>query len=223
MPIYPVAAGHAFAKEGIMRKETQQFWLAWTLVTLVGYGVGIIAILPFAISLAYASQLPFVIGLISGAVLGATTGIAQWLLLRRRTPVTASWVGASIVGGMLGMALGMTLADSPAPPTAELRAPILPWTAVWQTSMEGALFGIGMGLGQWRILRQFARSAGWWVTANGIGWMVGLGVGAALAPLITSLGALLVTGLLAAAITGYQMENWQWEMRKRSGPIPGRG
>ena len=213
-----------------MLKETQKFWLVWTLSTLVGYVVGIIAILPFAITLAYASQLPFVIGLISGAVLGATTGLAQWLLLRRRTPVTITWVGASIVGGMLGMALGMTLAESPAPPTTELRdavrgaaAPLIPWTVVWQTSLEGALFGIGMGLAQWRILRQFARSAGWWITANGIGWMVGLGIGAALAPLITSLGALLVTGLLAAAITGYQMEKWQWEMRKRSGPIPGRG
>lgn len=212
-----------------MLKSSQQFWLAWTLVTLVGYVVGIVAVLPFAITLAYASQLPLIIGLISGAVLGATTGLAQWLLLRRRTPVTVAWVSASIIGGMLGMALGMTLVDGPTPPTGELReavrtgtAPLIPWRIVWQTSWEGAIFGVGMGMAQWHILRRFARSAGWWVSANGIGWMVGLGVGAALAPLITTLGALLVTGLLAAAITGYQMEKWQWEMRKRTGPIPGR-
>jgi hypothetical protein len=71
-------------------------------------------------------------------------------------------------------------------------------------------------------LRQYARSAGWWITVNGAAWMVGLGVGALLAETITTLGALVVTGLLAAAITAYHMEKWQWEMRKRIGPIPGR-
>ncbi len=211
-----------------MQKQAKLFWLAWTLVTLIGYIVGIVAILPFAISLAYAAQRPFVIGLISGVVLGATTGIAQWLLLRRRTPVTSAWVGASIVGGMLGMALGMTLADSPTPPMTTTRqtvreaATLIPWRVVWQTSLEGALFGIGLGVAQWRILRQYARTASWWIIANGAGWMIGLGAGSATAPLITSLGALLIAGLLAAAITGYVMENWQWEMRKRSGPMPGR-
>jgi hypothetical protein len=205
-----------------------QFWIAWTLVTLAGYALGIFALLPFAVSLAYAAQLPLVIGLLSGAFLGATMGTAQWLLLRRRTPVSISWIGASIVGGMLGMALGMAVEPMEPPITSfgdatrEAATLVIPWRVAWQTAVAGALFGVGIGWAQWRILRQYARSAGWWVTVNGVAWMIGLGLGALLAPLLGTLGALLVTGLLAGAVTAYHMEKWQWEMRKRTRPIPGR-
>jgi hypothetical protein len=130
---------------------------------------------------------------------------------------------------MIGMALGMSIAETIVPTVAasreamrEAAASLIPWSVVWQTTLSGALFGLGLGVAQWWVLRRFARSAGWWIVVNGVGWMVGLGVGAALAPIITILGALVATGLLAAAITGYQMERWQWEMGKRSGPIPGR-
>jgi hypothetical protein len=205
-----------------------RFWLAWTLATLGGYVVGILALLPAAVSLAYAAQLPLLIGLLSGAVLGATIGIGQWFVLRQRTPVTASWVGASIVGGMIGMALGMAV--EPTVPevspvrdaTREAAAMVIPWRVAWQTALAGALFGVGIGLAQWRILRLYVRSAGWWIVVNGAAWMIGLGVGALLAGLITTIGALLVTGIIAAGFSAYHMEKWQWEMRKRSGPIPGR-
>jgi hypothetical protein len=129
---------------------------------------------------------------------------------------------------MIGMALGMSM-ETPAPSVEALRnttreatAALIPWGVVWQSSLTGALFGVGMGLGQWWVLRQYARSAGWWIVANGVGWMIGLGVGAALAGMITTLGALVVTGLIAAAITARVMERWLWEMSKRTGPIPGR-
>jgi hypothetical protein len=211
-----------------MTAETRRFWLVWTFVTLVGYVLGTLALLPVAVNLAYAAQLPFLIGLLSGGVLGATIGVAQWLLLRRRTPVTLSWVAASIAGGMIGMALGMTIEPS-APAgeavrdaTREAAALVIPWRVAWQTAVAGALFGLGLGIGQWWRLRLYARPAGWWILVNGGAWMVGLGVGAAIAGLMTTLGALLVTGLLAGAITAYHMEEWQWEMRKRTGPIPGR-
>jgi hypothetical protein len=217
-----------------MQNDTVKFWLTWTLVTVIGYVVGILVLLPVAVNLAYAEQLPEqiwspgLIGLLSGAVLGATIGTAQWLLLRRRTPIPIAWVGATVIGGMIGMALGMSVGPT-APATITVRdmtheaaALVIPWRVAWQTSLAGALFGVGMGLAQWWQLRQYARSAGWWITVNGAAWMIGLGVGAALAELITTLGAVVVTGLIAAAITAYHMEKWQWEMRKRTGPIPGR-
>jgi hypothetical protein len=198
------------------------------VVTLAGYVVGILILLPFAINLAYMAQLPLVIGLATGVLLGAAMGLGQWLLLRRRTPISFGWVGASAIGGMLGMAFGMALESSvlptavPQDATREATALIIPWHVAWQTAVAGALFGLGMGLGQYMFLRQFVRDAAWWIPACGAAWMIGLGAGAALAELITTLGALLVTGLIAAAITAYVMEQWQWELHKRQGPIPGR-
>ena len=211
-----------------MLNDMQQFRLAWTLVTLAGYVVGILILLLIATNLAFIMQFPFLIGLSSGALLGATVGLGQWLLLRRRTPVTAAWVGATVVGGMLGMALGLAVEPSnPAPHTVrefsrEAAALVIPWHVAWQTAVAGAFFGAGLGLAQWWVLRQYTRAASWWITANAAAWMVGLGVGALLSELITTIGALLLTGIITATITAFVMEQWQWEMRKRTAPIPGR-
>ena len=211
-----------------MTNDTWRFWLGWTLATVIGYAFGLLLLLPFAVSLAYAAQRPLLIGLLSGAILGTSIGTAQWLLLRRRTPVTAAWIGGTVIGGMIGMALGMWL--EPTDPlvstvrdaTRDAAVLVIPWRVAWQTSVAGALFGVGMGAAQWWVLRLYARSAGWWIFTNGVAWMIALGVGALLADLLSTVGALLVSGLLVAAITAYYMEPWQWEMRKRSGPIPGR-
>ncbi len=210
-----------------MRSKTVQFWLAWIALTVVGYCVGILLVIPAAVQFAYGGELPFLIGLASGAVLGATVGTAQWLLLRRSTPLTAHWIWASVVGGMLGMALGMTIepttdAVAVRDATREATALVIPWRVAWQTAVAGALFGIGMGWGQWWMLRQYARSAYWWIFANGAAWMAGLGIGALIAAPLGTLVALVIAGLIAAAITARVMEQWLWEMRKRSAPIPGR-
>jgi hypothetical protein len=211
-----------------MKNDTVRFWLAWIAMTVGGYVLGILMVIPAAVQFAYSGEWPFLTGLLTGAVLGATIGAAQWLLLRRRTPVTYWWVLGSIAGGMIGMALGMALEPTSdastmvRDATREAAALVIPWRVAWQTGVAGLLFGIGMGVGQWYILRLFARSAYWWIFANGLAWMVGLGTGALLAEAITTLGALLVTGLIAATITAQVMERWQWEMRKRTEPIPGR-
>lgn len=211
-----------------MDKEIRQFRLQWTLVTLAGYLLAILILLPLATQIRSTAQRPIFIGLISGALLGALMGTGQWLLLRRRSPVTPAWVGVSAIGGMIGMAFGMSV-DAFAAPANALRDPtqavatlIIPWHFAWQTGIAGLLFGLGLGLGQWWGLREFVRSASWWISANGAAWMVGWGAGAALAGLITTLGALFLTGLIAAIITAYVMERWQWEMHKRTKPIPGR-
>lgn len=208
-----------------MTSDTRRFLIAWTLITLVGYVAGILILLPIAITIANAVRLPILIGLISGAILGATLGLAQWFVLHRRTPISIGWVGSTVIGGMLGMALGMASEPNAAPfqdATREAAALILPWRLAWQTAIAGALFGIGMGIAQWWVFHQYVRTAGWWILANGFAWMVGLGVGALLAEMLTTIGALLLTGIIVAAITAYYMERWQWELRKRSGPLPGR-
>jgi hypothetical protein len=38
------------------------------------------------------------------------------------------------------------------------------------------IIGIGLGVGQWFILRNYFSGAGWWVVATGLGWLLGLSV-----------------------------------------------
>src|SRR5437588_5537535 len=47
--------------------------------------------------------------LIAGGVAAGVIGAAQWLVLRRRLPLSALWVPATAAGMALGMALGQVL------------------------------------------------------------------------------------------------------------------
>ena len=195
-----------------MQPTTVQVWLEWTLATLVGYVVGIPFVLFISLSIYYspsidqATKPPFLIGLIGGAELGATIGIAQWLVLRRHTTIGWFWVGASIVGGALGLAPGMFVSESIAPAIVVAYRFPEPWGAVWQYSPMWALFGLGLGMAQWWVLRRHARFVGWWIAANVIGWMVGQGALAPVAGLLPALvgilGGDLAPGLIAGGITG---------------------
>ena len=76
-----------------------------------------------------------------GALWGAGTGVAQWLLIRGRIHNAAAWVPASIVGLTLGSSMpGLTQVIS------------LPFLAVW----IGAGVGLMLGLTQWLWARRIA-------------------------------------------------------------------
>jgi hypothetical protein len=196
-----------------MQLKASGLWLAWTLATLVGYTLGILAVLNWVVILTYADRPAWLIGLAGGAVLGGVMGIAQWLVLRRHLPINAWWVLASIVGGALGLALGMPLAEALALPAVETTARgaatvAIPWPVVLQAGVTGAVVGFVLGGAQWLLLRHDLASTSWWIVVSGLGWMVGVGVGAALLPIVGLLGALLVSGLSGGAITGIVMQRW---------------
>jgi hypothetical protein len=203
-----------------MLQDTQRFWIGWILATLAGYALGILVMLPWAINAAYATQSVWLTGLISGAVVGGTVGIAQWLVLRRDTGIDLWWVVASIVGGMFGMALGMSVSEivtlpSVVPATREAARQTLAWNPVMQAAISGALLGLTLGAAQWLVLQRWLRFAGWWVVVNSVAWMLALGVGAALADRVTPIGALLISGIIAAVITGMTMQGWLLPLRNQ--------
>jgi hypothetical protein len=195
-----------------VQNDSSRLWLTWTLATLVGYTLGILAILNGVVTLAYADQPAWLIGLGGGAVLGGVMGVAQGLVLRRHTPMNAWWVLASIVGGALGLALGMPMADAlmlpSSVPTVRGAATAIAWRVAIQAGVTGAVVGIVMGSAQWLVLRRFIRSAGWWVIVNGLGWMAALGLGAAIINGAGLIGALLLSGLTGGVITGIVMQRW---------------
>ena len=79
------------------------FWPAWG-VAFVGFPIGG--------SAAYLLLGPVeAVGAaaMGGAVTGAAIGAAQWLVLRRRLPLSALWVAATAAGMAVGMTLGQVL------------------------------------------------------------------------------------------------------------------
>jgi hypothetical protein len=189
-------------------------WLEWTLATLIGYAVGTLAVLPLAVQLAYTAQPAWLPSAAGGVVLGATISGAQWLVLRHNRQGTGAWwVPASMVGGLLGLALGATLSDALVmaafrPTDRETAALMLPLRAALTTGVTGLVFGLCLGVFQWLALRRPPGMIVWWVAANGLGWMAGMGLGAAVADRITTIGALLVTGIVAGVATGSAIQWW---------------
>jgi hypothetical protein len=204
------------SKENSLRLQATAkfFWVEWTLATVVGYTLAILGILPWVVRLAYTAQPELVSGLAGGAVLGGALGSAQWLVLRRHArEVTGWWLLASIAGGLLGLALGMALADTIALPsltatTREAAMRASAWRVALQTGVTGAVLGVVLGGAQWLVLRRSLRPAGWWILVNGLGWMAGMALGAVLAAPASVIGALLITSITSGAISGLPLQGW---------------
>ena len=79
------------------------FWPAWGAAFL-GFPIGGAVATPL-VGPVESVGAAFIAGAIAGGVIGA----AQWLVLRRRIPLSALWVPATAGGMALGMALGEVL------------------------------------------------------------------------------------------------------------------
>ncbi|MBS1252177.1 MAG: hypothetical protein MAG451_01215 [Anaerolineales bacterium] len=66
----------------------------WVLLSAGGWAIGQVVVI---------TVLPPQVGVLAGAVLGATTGIAQWLVLRRWVHRAGWWIVMSILGWALGL------------------------------------------------------------------------------------------------------------------------
>jgi hypothetical protein len=131
---------------------------------------------------------------IAGAVAGGVIGTAQWLVLRRRLPLSVLWVPATAGGLAVGLALGhAVLGDD------TTTSPLL---------LRGLIAGAAIGAAQAFLLRGVLPKPLVWAAVVTVGWALGWAVTAAagvnLAPrwaVFGSTGAWafqLVTGLTLA-------------------------
>jgi hypothetical protein len=213
-----------------MQQDTGKWlWLEWALATLSGYVVGALLALLAAVPLAYSTSAGWLANAAGGAVIGGVVGAAQWLVLRRSSVGRAGsaglwWVLASLAGGLVGLALGTALGDLLAPalvqPAADRAAAarMIPLNTTLSTAVSGLVFGLLLGGAQWFALRRPARAAGWWLAANGLGWMLGLALGAAAAVPISVIGGMLTSGAVAGVITGAALQRFVWPAINRTAP-----
>jgi hypothetical protein len=171
-----------------MSSGERWFWPAWG-VAFVGFPIGgsAAAALLGPIETVGAAA-------IGGAVAGAAIGAAQWLVLRRRLPLSALWVAATAAGMAVGLTLGqVALGDD------TTAVPLL---------LRGLLAGAGVGAAQAVLLRGVLRTPLVWAAVVTVGWALAWAVTAAFGvnlaqkwAVFGSSGALtfqLVTGLTLA-------------------------
>jgi hypothetical protein len=113
----------------------------------------------------------------SGAVIGATTGLAQWALLRRWFQTARWWVlvtaGCLAAGSYAFFFLGSVVARAFFPfPSVPIFGPYIPPLIVSVVAATGP--GAILGVGQWLVLRRQTRRFGWWIVANIIAWPAGI-------------------------------------------------
>jgi hypothetical protein len=118
-----IGTGIGVAQGLVLRKRIGSMrW--WVLVTIVGFGLGKL------IGESVAQGMPAVLGHgLSGAVIGASVGLAQWLVLRRHLARAEAWVLANVAAWAVGWSL-ISLAEGSA----------------WSTVMVYAVGGVGAGL-----------------------------------------------------------------------------
>jgi hypothetical protein len=178
-------------------------WLRWVPATTVGSGVGW---LPALLILSWYMHGRWS-GIVGGAVMGASIGTTQWLVLRKLNHQVHWWVLANALIWSLSMELinvvswQCTLARS-----GNINCDVLAWT------VGGLVSGTLIGIVQWLSLRRWTNRSGWWIFACAVGWGLGCGVG-----MVTN--ALLfgsVAGTIAGAVTGGTL--WQLQRRLVSEP-----
>lgn len=138
--------------------------------------------------------------LIGGTATGAVIGLAQWLVLRQRLPLTPWWIVATAGGTAIGLALGVGLLG------IETSGITLP--------LRGLVTDAGIGLAQFLLLRTVTDRAPIWpivVTLGwAIGWIVTRAAGVDLTPNFTVFGS---TGAWAfQLLTGLTLV---WILRRR--------
>ena len=102
---------------------------------------------------------------LGGAVTGAAIGAAQWLVLRRRLPLSGLWVAATAAGMAVGMILGqLVLGDD---------------TAAMPLLLRGLLTGAAIGIPQAVLLRGVLPTPVIWAAVVTLGWAVAWSVTAA--------------------------------------------
>jgi hypothetical protein len=131
--------------------------IQWVVATIVGWGIGFFVcegLKPFFYDITHLGG--------DGLIIGASIGIAQGLVVRRRIAPMGWWVLATGVGFGLGKLIGESVAQG--------------MPAAVGHGLSGALIGASVGLAQWLVLRSHNARPEAWVVANVAAWAVGWSV-----------------------------------------------
>ncbi|MFC1975589.1 hypothetical protein ACFLXQ_04250 [Chloroflexota bacterium] len=192
--------------EAIYKQETFSigwaFWLQWTLATVFG-GLPIIMVNLGGLGSAAT------IG--AGIIVGATTGIMQWLVLRQWFYQVGWWILATAIGGVVALVIALI---------GVMAGSLFQFVGlgvggfIMTGAMAGVMSGTVIGTMQWLVLRRFVYWAGWWILIRAVlgsiivvGKLVfvmsGMGVSLSLGEIITGVVSGAVTGVTLVCLLRY--------------------
>lgn len=200
--------------DGLARRAGpgSRFWLAWVVLTTVGYacGMGLDAVLYRTTGAALSGVAAGVASTaLYGAVVGGLSGGLQTLLLRHRLARSHEWALASAAGGAPGFVLGAAVAEIASNAIA-LHLDVYVAGAIIQF-VFGALTGLGIGLGQWLVVRRRVANAEAWLPAS----MLGLTLGFSIPIGVMQLVDLPLLPLIYGAMGGLLLGLIQWRSARR--------
>jgi hypothetical protein len=162
----------------INRKPAWFFYPAWIILTALCVPVGVLASmfivhvivglvgdLIYADGMRWASEDNVAIYALV-LVVGLSTGILQYGLLRRYMPRMGWWVLATAGGWSLGLVLIVLGIFGVLTHFWGAETIYRSWAFV----LAFSLLGLSIGFGQWLVLRRRLPRAGWWIGANVLGW-----------------------------------------------------
>ena len=123
------------------------------------------------------------LGILGGVIGGGFVGLCQWIILRRRVSRINGWIGLTVAGWVIGWTItlwGTDLTEQlfSALPIGWATGPIEQGDPNLILSIAALVVGGAVvGSGQWLLLRQNVRRAGWWILATTIGWVIAAGAG----------------------------------------------
>jgi hypothetical protein len=187
--------------------------IEWMLATTVALVLAHLA-LEIAAAALLGLYLLFVLPFVGGVLWGLPVGVLQWMVLRRHTGDTGSWIVFSLLGFVGAWTMAMILAAALfVPPTG---------LTEFRTFLSFAIPTPLIGWSQSRVLRGWSPHTRWWVLASTVGWsgLVAVemfrnhalsGVNQLASRLVSGIagyavasgvGATLLGGILAGAVTG---------------------
>ena len=156
------------------------FWLRWVLASSVGLTLGFTVIVGLYEAFGEVVDKPPIA--VTGAVIGISIGIAQWLVLRSKLVRSGWWILAS--AGGFAVAFG----------------------AIGSVEEVVAItFAVGVasvGIAQWLVIRTEVPRSGWWVLASAVSIAAGFAIIFALPEAVGEAVSYGIAETIAAGIGG---------------------
>ena len=143
-----------------LHKINQTLWVYWFLFTLLAIVFVLVNFIVWVGPL-ISSASPLFFGSVLGMCFGLTTGLAQWIVLKRYLTNSYLWIVSTMLAWTLFFALNMAGFFGRGEDLS---------SKMFEGSTHGFLFGALLGFVQWLAIGRFSARSAAWIWINALVW-----------------------------------------------------